>query len=46
MIEIAIVILVIFDLYLLHELTKHEIAVAELLYLHPELWADEEDDDG
>lgn len=43
--NIAVVILVIFDLYTLRQLYKHEQAICELLMLHPELLEEEEAND-
>lgn len=40
----VIIILVIYDFYVLRELYKHEQAICELLRLHPELLVEEEEE--
>ena len=44
LIEIVLVVLILFDLYMVFVIKKHESAIVDLLILHPELL--EEDDDG
>ena len=43
--SIAIILLAIIDIYLLKQIDKHEIGIAELLRIHPELWEEDTDDD-
>ena len=40
---LALIILVIFDMWTLHEMRKHETAICELLKLHPELLEGEDE---
>ena len=42
---LALIILVIFDVYVLKQIDKHEIGIAELLRIHPELWEEDTDDE-
>lgn len=44
LIEIILVVLILFDLWTLFVIKKHESAIVDLLILHPDLL--EEDDDG
>ena len=44
LIEIILVVLILFDLRIAFMLKKHELAIVDLLILHPELL--EEDEDG
>ena len=44
LIEIVLVVLIVFDLYMVFVMKKHESAIVDLLILHPELL--EEDEDG
>ena len=44
LIEIILVVLILFDLWTLFVIKKHESAIVDLLILHPELL--EEDEDG
>jgi hypothetical protein len=41
---LALIILVIFDVYVLKQIDKHEIGIAELLRIHPELWEEDTDE--
>jgi hypothetical protein len=45
LIKIDLVVLTVLILYLLWTVRKHELAISELLKLHPTLLADEEEDD-
>ena len=42
--SIAIILLAIVDIYLLKQIDKHEIGIAELLRIHPELWEEDTDE--
>lgn len=42
--SIAIILLAIIDIYLLKQIDKHEIGIAELLRIHPELWEEDTDE--
>lgn len=43
MIEIVLVVLIVFDLWTLFVVKKHESAIVDLLILHPELLEDEDE---
>lgn len=42
--NIIIIILILLDMYIFKQLDKHEIGIAELLRIHPELWEEDTDD--
>ena len=42
--KIVLVVLIVFDLWTLFVIKKHESAIVDLLILHPELLEDDEDD--
>lgn len=44
LISLAIVILILMDIYIFRQIDKHEIAIAELLRIHPELWEETDDE--
>ena len=41
---LALIILVIFDVYVLKQIDKYEIGIVELLRIHPELWEEDTDE--
>ena len=42
---VALILLMILDIYILSQLNKHEIAIVELLKRHPDLLFEEEEDE-
>ena len=40
----VLIVLILIDMYIFKQLDKHEIGIAELLRIHPELWEEDTDD--
>lgn len=43
---VALILLMILDIYILSQLNKHEIAIVELLKKHPDMLVEGDEDDG
>ena len=43
---VTLILLVILDIYVLSQLSKHEIAIVELLKRHPDMLIEGDEDDG
>ena len=39
--SLALIVLILIDIYIFKQLDKHEIGIAELLRIHPELWEED-----
>lgn len=42
--SLALVVLILLDMYIFKQLDKHEIGIVELLRIHPELWEEDTDE--
>ena len=42
--SLVLIVLILIDMYIFRQLDKHEIGIAELLRIHPELWEEDTDD--
>ena len=42
--SLVLIVLILLDMYIFRQLDKHEIGIAELLRIHPELWEEDTDE--